>query len=373
MGDSEEKKEEQKNEPQKKASGHPFLKLVFLLGLAGAGYYLFTHYRLEREAGRVVVSWNGEATISSSTPNVQSVSQPTAPATKPYVRLATLNLDPSSGGGFRGEVPVASIAVTLREFDLIAIQGIRSDTQRLLLDLVEKMNEGGETAFAFAADPDVSQGKVRRYNAFVYQSQTIETDSRNLFTVDSPKGGFRYRPLVGHFRVRGPQPNLAFTFCLINVTIPMGYPENNRFPIREAQIGMREMDMMAKVFERAEEAVPKEDDILVVGGLNMHPWYGMQVSGFDKWDPAAMSAALKKRLIIPDLDRIMPFSTARSVAIGNIFLRRKMTVEYTGRSDVQDLFPEGENRKEKGQLVWAEFYSREGTPRVASKSGPHSW
>ena len=318
----------------------------------------------------MVVSWKGE---EANTPTVaaQPVSQQSLALDRPYIRIATLNLAPPSGQSPRTECPTETLAKAFGEYDLIAIQGIESETRRLLLDLVEQMN-AANGSFDFAVDSDVGQGVVQRYNAFVYQTKTIETDLRNLFTVDTARQGFRYRPLVGHFRVRGPNPEDAFTFCLINMTIPLGHMEGGRFPIRDAREGLREMDMMAEVFERVEKLIPKEDDIIIVGGLNIHPWYGMQASGFDKWDKAAVDAAIKKGLVVPGLDRLMPYSTAKSIAVGNFFLRRKATVEFTGRADAKDLVPTEDGTYTVKKLAWAEFYSREGAPRVASGE-THSW
>ena len=269
-----------------------------------------------------------------------------------------------------GAYPVDSIAAAIREFDLTAIQGIRSDTQRFLLDLVEATNKDG-AGFSFAVDPDVPKGAVRRYNAFVYNTRTVETDIRNLFTVDFEKGGFRYRPLVGHFRVRGPSPTQAFTFCLINATIPMGWFEDNRFPVREARRGVSEMDRMRTVVERVEKYLPQEDDVVIVGGLDMHPWYEIQASGLDESEILDGDTKIGGTRGVPGLDRLLNLSTARSISAGNFFLRRKATVEYSGRADIAELSTGTENGKSR-EFAWAEFYSREGAPRVAADGG-HSW
>lgn len=365
MGEPEQKKDEgQKQEPQKKGSSHPILRLFLLAGLAGAGYYLYTHYRLERQDGRVVVSWK-EQTSDAAGPSVQAVSVSGTQTDRPYIRIATVNLDPGQGRRTGREYPVELLSESLREFDLIALQGIRAEHHRFLLDLVEWMNRKAPL-FDFAVDSEVSQGGIPRYNAFIFQTRTIETDLRNLFTVDIADKGFRYRPLIGHFRVRGPQPADAFTFCLINAYIPMDCLEDNQIPVSETREALREMDTMVEVFKTAEKAVPKEDDVIIVGGLTMSPWYGSGVSGFDKWDPEVLDASVKKGLIIPNLDRTLSLSTARSVAVGNFFLRRKATVEYTGRSDVEDLPPSEEGSARIRQFAWAEFYSREGAPRVAA-------
>jgi hypothetical protein len=366
MGEAEEKKEDGQNKPpEKKPSGHPLLKLLLLAGVAGASYYLYTNYRLERQDGRLVVSWRENA-ISTASDAVQAVSVSRRMEERPYIRIATLNLDPRPGGSGSKGYPPELLATSVREFDLIAIQGIQSDNPRLLLDLVEEMNRESDE-FDFAVDPDVNRGVVRQYNAFIFKRGSIETDLRNLFTVDIAGKGFRYRPLVGHFRVRGPQPADAFTFCLINAYIPMDCSaDDERIPIDDARIALREMKTMVEVFETAAEAVPKEDDIIITGGLNMHPWYGSRVSGFDKWDPEVLAASVKKGLVIPDLDRLFPFSTHKSVAIGNFFLRRKMTIEYTGRADIRELPPATEEAYRTRHLAWAEFYAREGAPRVAS-------
>ena len=88
-------------------------------------------------------------------------------------------------------------------FDLIAIQEVRSVAQDIMPHLIEMLNADGHQ-YDYAIGPRLGRTASKEQYAFVFDTQTIEIDRYQLYTVDDPDDLLHREPLVGWFRERRP-------------------------------------------------------------------------------------------------------------------------------------------------------------------------
>src|SRR4029079_15237649 len=108
------------------------------------------------------------------------------------------------------------LAKTIRRYDVVAIQEVRSVNNDILPRLVEKVNAEG-AHYDFAIGPRLGRTSSKEQYAFIYDRSSLELDRNSIYTVDDPDDLLHREPLVAGFRVRGPSPEAAFTFTLVNI------------------------------------------------------------------------------------------------------------------------------------------------------------
>ncbi len=157
--------------------------------------------------------------------------------------------------------------------------------------------------------------------------------------MNDPDDLFHRPPLVASFRVRGPPPEQAFTFTLIDIhTEPAE---------AKAEVKSR----WRKSYRAVRNDGRGEDDVILLGDLNAdEKKFGMLQQ-------------------IPNMTWIIsgvPTNTRRTETYDNMLFDRAATIEFTGRAGVFDLVREF-NLTEQQALevsdhfpIWAEFSAYEG-------------
>jgi hypothetical protein len=173
--------------------------------------------------------------------------------------------------------------------------------------------------------------------AFLYNTQRIETDRYQLYTVEDPGGLLDFEPLVGWFRTKTVAPERALTFSLVNLYLS---------PTRIDQ----EIALLPSLTESIERDGRGEDDILLAGGFSCS----------DK-----QLIALRQRgwgFAIENL----PTTVAGDEMLDQIVFSPQTADEFTGRSGVIDflrkfnLTLEQANQVSRHVPVWCEFFAEEG-------------
>ena len=173
------------------------------------------------------------------------------------IRIATFHL------GRFDEAKLANRRVSdvllrlLPRFDLVAVQGVRGKNRGVLVRLVEQLNAvAGPSgrSYDFATCPSQERDAVEHYSAFLFDRNRIEVDRTTVHFVEDRLNRFRTKPLVGAFRVRGPDPAEAFTFTLINVETD---PEHTAV----------ELDLLAAAYRAVRDDGRNEDDVILLGDL----------------------------------------------------------------------------------------------------------
>lgn len=308
-------------------------KLPLVLALVGLGlgsWYFFSHYRIEGIDALKIEPRDAP----SSTGARQAPARKLAKST---IRIAAANFGPLDANRLAKPGVANRVAHIIRQFDLVALQDIQAPDQRLLVRLVEEVNAQGRR-YHFAVPPAVGRDVVRQYNAFVFDTETVQIDWTTVASVDNRDGRFRHPPLVAAFQARGPEPGEAFTFTLINVHTPLDRAKE-------------ELDSLASVYRAVRDSGRNEDDIILLGQIGTDD---------EHLGPLARIAHLTCALWG------VPTTTRGTRLVDNLLFDRRATVEFTRRAGVLDIMREFNlSLREAAETsehlpVWAEFSVYEG-------------
>jgi endonuclease/exonuclease/phosphatase family metal-dependent hydrolase len=253
------------------------------------------------------------------------------------VRLATFNIQVFGRTKIEKSEVMQVLAETVRKFDLVNIQEVRSTTDDILPRFVDLINSTGRH-YDFVIGPREGRTNSKEQYAIVFDTQTIEADRSSVYTVNDRDNLFQRPPMVASFRVRGPPPDQAFTFTIIDTHT-------------EPDEAEQEINSLAQVYRAVRNDGRGEDDVLLMGDFN----------GDEK-----KFGALKQ---IPNISWVIsgaPTNTRGTKTYDNIIYDRTATVEYTGRSGVFDIMREFNLTLNQALEVsdhfpvWAEFSAYEG-------------
>ena len=214
---------------------------------------------------------------------------------------------------------------------------------------VETINAAGRH-YDYVIGPRLGRTESTEQFAFVFDLATLEIDRAQLYTVADPDDLLHREPLVGWFRVRGPPPDQAFTFSLVNVHID---PDETA----------TELNVLADVYRAVLHDGRQEDDVIILGDLNVddrHLGALGQVSG--------MTGAIAG----------VPTNTRGTHQFDHILFHSRATVEFAGRAGVFDFLREYNLTLDQALEVsdhlpvWAEFSAYEGGQPGRIATGPGS-
>jgi hypothetical protein len=313
--------------------------LIALVAAVGVGgVYFSLNYEIQSQQENGKPCWKIVPRGSPAVLGGGSSAEPPAGPLRPTIRIATYQL------GRLDDIKLANRRVNdvlmrlLPRFDLIAIQGVRGKNQGVLVRLIEQLNATSGRSYDFATCPTQQRDAVEHYSAFLFDRTRIEVDRTTVHFVDDRQGRLRIKPLVGLFRVRGPDPAQAFTFNLVNVETDPDHATT-------------ELDVLAEVFRAVRDDGRGEDDVILLGDLESDDQHLGQ---------------LGKLLGVTALVSGIPTTARGANLLDNILLDRRATCEFTGRVEVVDMMREfeltlpGVQEVSDHLPVWAEFSVYEG-------------
>ncbi len=237
------------------------------------------------------------------------------------------------------------LADIVNQFDVVAIQEVRSKDEFLIPNFVQLVNRSGRR-FDRVIGPRVGYTTNKEQYVFLFDTQKVEVDRQSIYTVSDPDGLLHREPLVATFRTRV-DPDQAFTFTLVNMHTD---PD-------EAD---KEMDVLAEVYKVVRRSSREEDDIILLGDFNV--------------DDRNLGRLGQLPEMLPLIAGVWT-NTRQNKQFDNLIIHRPSTTEYSGRSGVFD-FMRFKNLSLQQALqvsdhfpVWAEFsiYERDSVGRVASR------
>lgn len=254
----------------------------------------------------------------------------------PRIRIASFNVHALNETKLRKGPVVETLARIVRQFDVIALQHISSKQNDLLPLLLEKINKS-DRRYDYCIGPRVGPDGSKEQFAFVFDTDRIETDREQLYTVDDPQNLMDYEPLVGWFRAKHVSPERAFTFTLANVRI-------------EALSVARETALLPALIRSIRSDGRIEDDVILAGDFG---------------------CSSRKLDTIPSLPMMMALDDIATTVSGesmldNILIPTRSTDEYTGRSGAIDFLRQLNLSFDQATQVsthlpiWAEFSAYEG-------------
>ncbi|HTU24315.1 MAG TPA: endonuclease/exonuclease/phosphatase family protein [Pirellulales bacterium] len=306
------------------------LLAVMLVG--GGSWWFFQHYEIEGLEHLKV-----RPRVASQPADYGDSAPAPAARTGGTIRIGTFNIQVFGAAKLDKPAVMNVLADVIRQFDVVAIQEIRAKTDDVLPRFLDLINSTGRH-YDYLIGPRLGRSNSKEQYAFIYDTASIEADRTALYTVADPDDLLHREPLVAWFRVRGPPAEQAFTFTLADI---------HTDPDETSQ----ELDALAGVFRVVRDDGRHEDDIIVLGDLNVddaHLGRLGQLSG--------ISAAISG----------MPTNTRGTKQYDNLIFSKVATTEYTGRSGVFDLIRQYNLTTDDAlqvsdhMPVWAEFSIYEG-------------
>jgi hypothetical protein len=262
------------------------------------------------------------------------------------IRVASFRLQAFGPASLAKPHVLQVIVQILRQYDVVALQGIQTSRDDILPLLIEKLNQSGRS-FDYIIGPRVGRGSQRQQYAFVFDTARLETDRFQLYTVDDPEDLMHSEPLVAWFRCKGPPKSDAFTFSLVNIAIEPSFADSERA-------------MLPQLIEAIENDGRGEDDWILAGD------FAGGNAELSMLDENAIRFAI----------RDIPTDIEGTQMLDTILFSSRATSEFTGKAGAFDFLRRYNLSFERaleigGHMpIWAEFSTIEGAEpgRVAPLS-----
>ncbi|MDO4585718.1 MAG: hypothetical protein Q4C95_00310 [Planctomycetia bacterium] len=254
------------------------------------------------------------------------------------IRIASWNLYPFDLNKLTDIKKSQRIAQLFLEFDIIAVQGIRSKNQTVLDGMIYLLKQnGGNYDYAYSS----TISKSSEYLAYFYNQDRIQLDRETLVDLSDSEGRLTYPALIASFRPLASDVNRAFTFSLVNIWID---------PKREA----KDRNALLNIYQTVRNTTGRfgiaEDDVILLGCFNA---------------PILEIGDLSRaaQLVAVHIDKATHWN---GTSFDNICFNEKATVEYIERYGVVDLshyFNISEDAAKEisdHRPIWADFSIFEG-------------
>lgn len=313
---------------------------VMLLAVAGGCWFLFQRYELHGLEGLSLKP----RTPASQLPPPDQVAQ--ADAVVPFARqgntihIASFDIQAFGPAKFGKPLAIKVIVDLLRKFDVVALQGVRSDRDDQLPRLVELLNATGRH-FDFVIGPRQGQEGAEEQFAILFDAASVAVDRTTVCTVTDPGHRLTFAPLLASFQVRGPKDDEAFTFTLVDVNVAPERRDTELSALADVCRTVRRDGIEGRV----------EDDVILLGNFNADDQHLGMLGDLPDTTTAISS---------------VPTLTRGTRMCDNILFNRRATVEFTGRAGVVDLMHDFNISMSQALEVsdhlpiWAEFSVYEG-------------
>ena len=307
-------------------------------------------------AGLLFAGCNVEQTFQELADRAAARSDRPATAPRPAavdqgdtIRIASFNIQVFGTSKLKKPEVTDVLAKVIRRFDVVAIQEIRSKDPTLLPTFVAMVNAEG-ARYDYVIGPRLGRTSSKEQYAFLFNTDRIEYDRDSIATAEDPEDLLHREPLVTTFRVRTAPGEPPFTFTLVNIHTD---PDDTDV----------ELDALDDVFVAVQRRDAAEDDVILLGDLNVDEYHLGQLGRLPQITYAISGVKT---------------NTRRTKSYDNIVFDRRATTEYTGSWGVLDLAAEfGLTKKKALEVsdhlpVWAEFSAREvtGAGPVATRPEP---
>lgn len=260
------------------------------------------------------------------------------------IKIATFNIQVFGTSKLKKPAAMQVLTDIVRRFDVVAIQEVRSTDDSVIPTFIQMINAAG-ARYDFVIGPRLGRTNSKEQYAILFDTARIEVDRSSVYTVPDPQDLLHREPMVARFRVRGVPANQAFTFNLVDIHTD---PDETR----------SELDALADVFVGVQNNRSGEDDVILLGDLNVDEYHLGRLGQVPN-----ITHAITK----------VTTNTRRNKMYDNIVFSRLATTEYVGRWGVLDLMSTF-NLSEAQALevsdhcpAWAEFsvYESGGSQPVA--------
>jgi endonuclease/exonuclease/phosphatase family metal-dependent hydrolase len=280
---------------------------------------------------------------------VPAPAPPTPMLGGPAIRIASFNIQ--IFGDSKASKPhiMWTLAAIVQNFHVVAIQEIRTQDDYFIDNFLRNyVNQNGR-AYDKVVGPRLGRSNSKEQYAFIYDTAAIEVNP-HIITINDPDDLLHREPLVAMFRVRGPPPQQAFTFVLVNIHTDPDETDT-------------ELDALAQVYQVVRRSSGGEDDIIVLGDLNVDDQHLGRLGQLEGIRPIV---------------RGVYTNTRQTALYDNIVIHQPSTAEFSGRGGVYNFEQIHKLTREQAVQVsdhlpvWAEFsaYESAAPGRVATREIP---
>lgn len=261
------------------------------------------------------------------------------------IRIATFNIQVFGTSKLENPTVIRRLASLIRQFDLVAIQEIRSVDQTVIPQFVNLVNENGDH-YQYLLGDRLGRTSSKEQYAFFYRASLMEPIYGSVYNIEDRQDRIHREPLIGTFRIRDAGGKEPFQFTLINIHTD---PDEAEWEVAQT----------AEVYRFVKSYNQDEDDVIVLGDLNV---------------AAPKLTPLTEIPLLRSVIGSTPTNTARNSQYDHILVDHQNTLEFTGRAGVLDMasFLKVSDQEalelSDHQPVWAEFYTdeRRGPEQIAS-------
>lgn len=286
----------------------------------------------------------GANQTSPSEPGLPGSPAPFPPSSAPdTIRIASFNIQVFGQSKMGKTEVINNLARIIQQFDLVAIQEIRSMDQNLIPDFLKIVNSRGPQ-YQYVISPRLGRTSSKEQYAYLYRTDRIAVIERSVFNVDDPRDLLHREPFVASFQTKV-NNGTPFSFTLINAHTD---PDEAEW----------EVEQLAQVYQFVSQFHRHEDDIILLGDLNVDH---QKLSHFTR---------------IPQIQSIVPVgptNTRGTRQYDHILVNLLATTEFTGRAGVLNMMEMFQISLDEAlelsdhHPVWAEFsvYERREPTRLA--------
>ena len=273
---------------------------------------------------------------AASNSNGMMTREPKRSTQLPTIRIASFSIEAFNETKLRKVAVIETIARMIRQFDVIALQHIQSKQHNIVPELLDKVNQS-DRRYDYCIGPRVGTEPNQQQFAFLFDTDRIETDRPQLYTLDDPQALMEFDPLVGWFRCKAVPSDKAFTFTLVNVRLD---PLSNG----------KELKLLPDLIRSVRQDGRSEDDIILLGN------FGYSDNEMQSLRNAGMVFALEG----------IPTTVTGEAMLDNLVFPARATDEFTGRTGVVDFLRQLNLSIDQAYQIsthmpiWAEFFAAEG-------------
>jgi endonuclease/exonuclease/phosphatase family metal-dependent hydrolase len=262
----------------------------------------------------------------------------------PAIHIASFNIQVFGNTKASKPYVMATLAAIIHNFHVVAIQEIRTQDDYFIDNFLRTYVNVNGRRYDRVVGPRLGRSNSTEQYAFLFDTAAVELSRSSVYTLNDPDDLLHREPLVAMFRTRAP-PEQAFTFTLVNIHTDPDETDT-------------ELDALAQVYQVVRRAGGGEDDVIILGDLNV-----------DDQHLGALGRVQNLRPVV----RGVPTNAAKNAQYDNIIVNQLATGEFTGRWGVYDIGRMHNLRPDQVQEVsdhlpvWAEFsaYEASAPGRVA--------
>jgi len=227
------------------------------------------------------------------------------PSLEDTISIATFNIQTFGQSKLNKTDVMQYITEIIGEYDVVAIQEIRSKEQNVMPTLIDLLNKSGKK-YDFIISRRLGRTSSKEQYAFVYNKNNITYVNNSAYIVSDPDDKLHREPMVATFKIK----NGSFDFTLINIHTDPDETE-------------QELNFLDDVYRAVQDSDLEENDVILLGDLN-EPSNNLYELG------------KVKGIILVLKDISIKTNTRKTRQYDNILFDESTKQEYTGYFDVFD-------------------------------------